>query len=191
MEYTKSLTRREEEVVNLLLQGYSNKQIALALHISERTVEFHLRNIYAKLQVNSRVELILKLGKTTGDFADIPVESTVDIGDNKVHNGKQTDSQNNWAQPLKERVPMSGKEFAMTNQTRTILSVITVLMGITSIVCGILLIVGGIITEKNGAVVVGISVSAVGIIMVPIAIQQWITSRKQTNQGDKVGRHTG
>jgi len=45
MEYTKSLSRREEEVVDLLLQGKSNKQIALALHISERTVEFHLKNI--------------------------------------------------------------------------------------------------------------------------------------------------
>ncbi len=58
---------RERDVVRLLLQGKSNKQIALALAISERTVEFHLKNIYAKLGVRSRTEAILKLGKSTGD----------------------------------------------------------------------------------------------------------------------------
>lgn len=77
MKRTHGLSQREEEVVELLLQGKSNKQIAAALHISERTVEFHLKNIYAKCKVNSRVELILELGKSTGDFAENPVESTV------------------------------------------------------------------------------------------------------------------
>ena len=47
------LSAREQEVAGLLLQGKSNKQIALALAISERTVEFHLRNLYTKLQVRS------------------------------------------------------------------------------------------------------------------------------------------
>ncbi len=56
------LSEREKEVVRLLLQGKSNKLIALSLGISVRTVEFHLKNIYAKFQVNSRIELILKLG---------------------------------------------------------------------------------------------------------------------------------
>jgi DNA-binding CsgD family transcriptional regulator len=60
------LTRREYEVVGLLLQGKSNKLIALGLGISDRTVEFHLKNIYAKFAVGSRVELILKLGNATG-----------------------------------------------------------------------------------------------------------------------------
>ena len=49
-------TNREKEVVNLLLQGKSNKLIALSLGISDRTVEFHLKNIYAKYQVNSRLD---------------------------------------------------------------------------------------------------------------------------------------
>ena len=62
-ESSAALSRREKEVVGLLLQGKSNKQIALSLGVSERTVEFHLRNIYNKTQVSSRVELILKLGK--------------------------------------------------------------------------------------------------------------------------------
>jgi len=60
------LSRREWEVVKLLLQGKSNKQIAASLHISKRTVEFHLKNIYAKLHVTSRIELILKLVDATG-----------------------------------------------------------------------------------------------------------------------------
>jgi DNA-binding CsgD family transcriptional regulator len=72
------LSRREKDVVDLLLQGKSNKQIALALGVSERTVEFHLKNIYAKMDVASRVELILKLGKATGGSAKGLVESTVE-----------------------------------------------------------------------------------------------------------------
>ena len=62
------LSGREKEVVNLLLQGKSNKQIALSLNISVRTVEFHLKNVYAKFQVSSRVELILALVNATGSF---------------------------------------------------------------------------------------------------------------------------
>ena len=62
------LSNRERQVVSLLLQGKSNKMIAAALGIANRTVEFHLKNIYTKYQVSSRVELILKLGKATGSF---------------------------------------------------------------------------------------------------------------------------
>ena len=53
-------SQREKDVVNLLLKGKGNKQIALELGISTRTVEFHLTNIYAKLGVNSRSEAIIK-----------------------------------------------------------------------------------------------------------------------------------
>ena len=57
-------SEREEQVIKLLTQGKSNKQIALALDIALRTVEFHLSNIYAKLGVNSRTEAALKLSET-------------------------------------------------------------------------------------------------------------------------------
>ena len=171
MEQTKLLSQREEEVIALLLQGKSNKEIALLLGISKRTVEFHLTNIYAKLHVNSRVELILKLGKDTGDNTYKQVESTVDIKDKNVHNGKQPDTQNIWAQSLMKIFSTIKKEFAMTNRIRTILSAVTVLVGIV-------MMVGGIITDKNGAVVIGMIVSAV-------AAQQWETSRKQPDQSDK------
>ena len=50
------LTPREQEVLKLIAAGKSNQEIALALHISESTVEKHLSSIYAKLGVSSRVE---------------------------------------------------------------------------------------------------------------------------------------
>ena len=57
-------SEREKQVIGFLIQGRSNKQIALALGVSLRTVEFHLSNIYAKLGVTSRTEAALKLSKT-------------------------------------------------------------------------------------------------------------------------------
>lgn len=65
MSTIEQLSKREKEVVQLLLQGKSNKQIALALRITVRTVEFHLKNIFGKFQVGSRTELILKLREST------------------------------------------------------------------------------------------------------------------------------
>ncbi|MCS6906950.1 MAG: helix-turn-helix transcriptional regulator [Anaerolineales bacterium] len=68
MEEFPRLTNREWEVLKLLLQGKANKRIAWELGISERTVEFHLKNIYAKFGVSSRIELVLKLGKLPGEL---------------------------------------------------------------------------------------------------------------------------
>ena len=67
MKNVNLLSSREQQVLNLLLQGKSNKLIAHALGISIRTVEFHLKNIYTKYQVNTRLELVLKLTKTQDD----------------------------------------------------------------------------------------------------------------------------
>ncbi len=53
-----SLTVREQEVLELLLDGKSNRQIAEMLFISESTVKTHVRNIYSKYDVRSRAELI-------------------------------------------------------------------------------------------------------------------------------------
>ncbi len=52
------LTAREKEVLQLMAQGLANKQIALALGISEHTVKFHLSSLYAKLGISSRTEAV-------------------------------------------------------------------------------------------------------------------------------------
>jgi NarL family two-component system response regulator LiaR len=52
------LTEREQEVLNLVVQGNSNQQIAEALVISIATVKAHISNILSKLQVSSRAEAI-------------------------------------------------------------------------------------------------------------------------------------
>ncbi len=53
------LSRREREVVELLLQNLANKEIASKLHISERTAKFHVSNLLAKFGVKRRADLIL------------------------------------------------------------------------------------------------------------------------------------
>ena len=57
------LTAREREVLQLLVDGHSKKQIADKLFVSFHTIDTHLRNIYAKLQVHSRSGAIAKVLK--------------------------------------------------------------------------------------------------------------------------------
>jgi DNA-binding NarL/FixJ family response regulator len=55
-----TLTVREREVLGLVLENLSNKEIASRLHISERTVKFHVSNLLAKFQAKGRQELLLQ-----------------------------------------------------------------------------------------------------------------------------------
>jgi len=57
-EIARLLTVREIEVVRLVAQGHSNRDIAAALSIAEGTVKIHLHNIYEKLNVSRRTELV-------------------------------------------------------------------------------------------------------------------------------------
>ncbi|WP_437920480.1 response regulator transcription factor [Sphingobacterium sp. LRF_L2] len=59
-EKTEQLTPREVEIVTMLQSGASYKEVASRLFVSVDTVKYHIRNIYQKLQVSSRAELILK-----------------------------------------------------------------------------------------------------------------------------------
>ena len=52
------LTEREDQVLQLLAQGLANKQIAVALGISEHTVKFHVSAIYTKLGATNRTEAV-------------------------------------------------------------------------------------------------------------------------------------
>lgn len=53
-----ALTPREREVMNLIAQGRSNREIARALTLSDKTVKNHVTNVYTKLHVSSRSEAI-------------------------------------------------------------------------------------------------------------------------------------
>jgi DNA-binding NarL/FixJ family response regulator len=55
-----SLSKRELDVLQALIDGYTYKAIADKLFVSTNTVSFHLRNIYAKLHVRSRAEAVAK-----------------------------------------------------------------------------------------------------------------------------------
>ncbi|MFO3796341.1 MAG: helix-turn-helix domain-containing protein [Anaerolineales bacterium] len=104
------LSNREWDVLNLLLQGKSNKLIASSLGISNRTVEFHLTNIYAKFQVSSKIELILKLGSATGGLeiqklGQSTVAKTGEIAENR-------DRLNLW---VSWAISFIGKEIDMKN----------------------------------------------------------------------------
>lgn len=107
------LSKREKEVLDLVLQGKSNKQIALSLHITVRTVEFHLKNVYAKFQVSSRIELLLKLGHAT-DAAHIEDlgYSTVDRQGEMAENGDRSKSLMDWA-TFRGAVSTIGQELIM------------------------------------------------------------------------------
>ena len=58
------LTGREKEVLALILEGKSNRDIAIDLFITENTVKTHIRNIFSKYQVDSRTALISMLLKS-------------------------------------------------------------------------------------------------------------------------------
>ena len=57
-EFVERLTTREREVLELLVEGESNKRIANLLNISEHTVKFHVASVFGKLDANTRTEAV-------------------------------------------------------------------------------------------------------------------------------------
>jgi two-component system response regulator DevR len=53
---TLDLTRREQEILQLVAEGHSNANLAKMLWVTEQTIKFHLSNIYRKLDVSNRTE---------------------------------------------------------------------------------------------------------------------------------------
>ena len=58
-ELLSSLTQREEEVLDLLTQGYGYNEVSSKLYISNTTVKTHVNNIFQKLQVKDRTQAVL------------------------------------------------------------------------------------------------------------------------------------
>lgn len=57
-----TLTIREKLVLKLVAKGCSRQQIAETLYISQETVKSHLKNIYRKLEVGSKLDAVRKVG---------------------------------------------------------------------------------------------------------------------------------
>lgn len=55
------LTKREREIVNYLFLGLTNRRISHTLHISEKTVKTHLNNIFKKMKVSNRTQVVSAL----------------------------------------------------------------------------------------------------------------------------------
>jgi len=65
---SETLTHRENEILDLLAQGYRNKEIAEKLYVSVNTIRTHIYHIYEKLHVQNRVEALNKTGRTGISF---------------------------------------------------------------------------------------------------------------------------
>lgn len=61
MKTTKKLSKREQEVTDLLILGLTNKEIAKELQISVHTVKAHLEEVFYKMKVANRVQLAVKI----------------------------------------------------------------------------------------------------------------------------------
>ena len=82
----KGLSNREAELATLVTMGLSNKEVGNQLFITEKTVKFHLTNIYKKLGFKSRAQLIVFCLPFTG-FNDNHLSSE-QIYDKVVVHGK-------------------------------------------------------------------------------------------------------
>lgn len=61
------LTAREEQIVRLVAEGFSNKEVGENLHLSEKTIKHYMTNILQKLHVRNRVEAALLIRKQIED----------------------------------------------------------------------------------------------------------------------------
>lgn len=53
------LTEREREILRTIGQGYNSREVGQLLFISKRTVDYHLANVYAKLNVTNRLHALI------------------------------------------------------------------------------------------------------------------------------------
>ena len=68
----KTITLKEKKVLELLGQGYSSKQIASSLYISEHTVETHRKNLLMKFDAKNAAELMKKAIEASAVALNIP-----------------------------------------------------------------------------------------------------------------------
>src|SRR5512143_746259 len=96
------LSERELEILKLLATGLSNKEIASQLFLSVNTVKVHLRNIFAKLGVQSRTEATL-IAIQQGYMAvpgAVPANGEAAIEGKRIGTGKQAEAEPASAAPV-------------------------------------------------------------------------------------------
>ena len=85
----KGLSNREAEVAELVTKGLSNKEVANQLFVTEKTVKFHLTNIYKKMSVKSRSQLIVWCLPHMG-FVEKEEKPAVEINAGAAQTGAQS-----------------------------------------------------------------------------------------------------
>lgn len=79
----KGLTTREIEIIKLVLEGKINKDIADDLYVKEKTIKFHLSNVFKKLNLTGRIDLILyatdQILRKINPEEDFETEETLDV----------------------------------------------------------------------------------------------------------------
>ena len=84
----KKLSNREAEVSELVALGFANKEVASKLFVTEKTVKFHLTNIYKKLAVKSRTQLIVLFSTMNTELqTEVEVPSPFDPGPSILYSG--------------------------------------------------------------------------------------------------------
>ena len=87
----KNLSKREIEVVMLVLEGSTNREVADNLCVAEKTVKFHLTNVYKKLNISRRSQIFWKL----------PLADFISINENE----KPTEKASASTPPVEETPP--------------------------------------------------------------------------------------
>ena len=83
----KNLTKCETEVLVLVLQGYINKEVAKKRGVKEKTVKFHLTNVYKKLNISRRTQI----------FWTLPLANFVKVDDARLAPQKNEQAENSVA----------------------------------------------------------------------------------------------
>jgi DNA-binding CsgD family transcriptional regulator/outer membrane lipoprotein-sorting protein len=123
------LSKRENDVLDLLAQGMSNKQISFHIGISEKTVEKHITSIYQKIGVHSRAEAIIWAIATKNDGRYSPhVAKSRDIP-----HSEQQEAPLEWQEILfliKRRMPMKRQDWFVSVIAGLLLGLVAIGAGI-------------------------------------------------------------
>lgn len=122
------VSKREKEVLDLLVQGMSNKQISLHIGISEKTVEKHVTSVYLKIGVRSRAEAIVWAMSLKNGGRDFPhIKESRDIP-----HSKRQEAPLEWQKIsfMKRRTPMKRQDWFVSTIAGFLLGLIAIGIGI-------------------------------------------------------------